>query len=81
LQFEEVDEALLEHIEGNTARYMNLIYKAIDSLLPQQQGNINDESNPLEVLMAQRRQLQAAHDPQPNQAADSTRFPPELTRR
>ncbi|KAI9007723.1 putative DNA replication licensing factor Mcm7 [Hyaloraphidium curvatum] len=79
--FDEVDDQLLEHIQENTARYLNLMQTAIDSLLPMNQGRITEESDPLEVLMAQRRQLQGMQEPNQNPIQRVVQFPPALTRR
>ncbi|KAJ1344193.1 hypothetical protein BSLG_001333 [Batrachochytrium salamandrivorans] len=47
---------LVHNIEENTKRYISLFYEVMDGLLPVSESAPTDDSNPLEVLIYQRRQ-------------------------
>ncbi|KAL2918722.1 DNA replication licensing factor MCM7 [Polyrhizophydium stewartii] len=82
-------EDMVERIEQNTKRYLNLFYDVVDELLPEPTTAPNDASDPLEVLIYQRRQRDATEDNQNMRmdgAADpaitpAPKFPAALTRR
>ncbi|RKO87054.1 MCM2/3/5 family-domain-containing protein [Blyttiomyces helicus] len=69
-------EPLMENIEKNTRRYVSLFCTAIDALLPENDTVPGEDSDPLEVIMFQRKQR--------NQSKEETGdpgFPPMLARR
>ncbi|KND00472.1 DNA replication licensing factor MCM7 [Spizellomyces punctatus DAOM BR117] len=73
--FEETEE-LAQNIEHNTKRYVTLFYEVIDTMLPENRTAPNDDSDPLEVILFQRRQHDAARE-----GTNAPLFPPMLTRR
>ncbi|KAJ8324371.1 DNA replication licensing factor MCM7 [Batrachochytrium dendrobatidis] len=77
---------LVHNIEQNTKRYITLFYEVMDSLLPASETAPTDDSNPLEVLIYQRRQRDAQQEDAMiaeggNSAIAVPMFPPALTRR
>ncbi|KAI8592590.1 MCM2/3/5 family-domain-containing protein [Geranomyces variabilis] len=73
--FDESEE-LVHNIELNTKRYVTLFYEAVDALLPETHTVPNDDSDPLEVILYQRRQHDAARE-----GTNAPMFPAMLTRR
>ncbi|KAI8816816.1 DNA replication licensing factor MCM7 [Fimicolochytrium jonesii] len=73
--FEESEE-LVRNIEQNTKRYVNLFYECVDALLPESTNQSTEESDPLDVILNQRRQHDAARE-----GTNASGFSPELTRR
>ncbi|KAI8908195.1 MCM2/3/5 family-domain-containing protein [Powellomyces hirtus] len=69
-------EQLVYNIELNTRRYVTLFYEAIDALLPENHVTPSDDSDPLEVILFQRRQHDAARE-----GTNAPLFPAMLTRR
>ncbi|KXS17754.1 MCM-domain-containing protein [Gonapodya prolifera JEL478] len=81
---DDIDESLIQHIQSNTKRYIDLFSRAIDRLLPENHGQITEESSPLEVIMYQRRRMQQAGQENQNPALPPNQppqYPPALTRR
>ncbi|KAJ3395525.1 Mcm2-7 hexameric complex component [Lobulomyces angularis] len=76
------DDSIVESIEKNTRRYHTLFCRIIDPLIPESRNVINDESSPVEVMIAVRKQLDLDRENsgQTNDA-DNQQFPPELTRK
>ncbi|TPX40487.1 hypothetical protein SeMB42_g05974 [Synchytrium endobioticum] len=66
---------VVPNIERNAYRYLKLFEQAIDKVLPVNQEAPNDNSDPLDVIMFQRRQRDAARD------VAEAGFPDDLTRR
>ncbi|KAI8927057.1 MCM2/3/5 family-domain-containing protein [Entophlyctis helioformis] len=86
-KFEESAE-LVSNIENNTRRYVSLFYEVADKLIPDSDAAPGNDSSPLEVLIYQRRQHDAARAQDIGDVAvDTSRtvsnamFPPALTRR
>ncbi|KAJ3022829.1 Mcm2-7 hexameric complex component [Thoreauomyces humboldtii] len=69
-------EELARKIELNTKRYVTLFYEVIDGLLPDTLSTPTEDSDPLEVIIWQRRQ----HDAE-REGTNAPTFPPMLTRR
>ncbi|KAJ3202648.1 Mcm2-7 hexameric complex component, partial [Dinochytrium kinnereticum] len=70
------DEIFVQNIECNTARYVTLFSDVVDELLPKNNARPGDDSDPLEVILFQRRERDARReDP------TSSHFPAILTRR
>lgn len=77
------------NIENNTKRYVSLFQEVIDSLLPVSDSVPTDDSDPLEVILYQRRQRDASSrqeslnnsNGETQQVAPENIFPPMLTRR
>ncbi|TPX30932.1 hypothetical protein SmJEL517_g05592 [Synchytrium microbalum] len=72
--FDQNDD-LATNIENNTYRYIHLFAQAIDSVLPINQTQPTDDTDPLEVIMYQRRQRDDGRE----NTADA--FPATMTRR
>ncbi|KAJ3186748.1 Mcm2-7 hexameric complex component [Gaertneriomyces sp. JEL0708] len=69
-------EKLAFDIENNTRRYVSLFYEVIDDLLPENNVAPSEDSDPIEVIIYQRRQQDAARE-----GTSAKPFPPDLTRR
>ncbi|KAI9096967.1 MCM2/3/5 family-domain-containing protein [Phlyctochytrium arcticum] len=72
----EDDGELAKNIKHNTKRYVTLFYEVIDSMLPDNRSVPDEDSDPLEVILFQRRQHDAALE-----GTSAPLFPPMLTRR
>ncbi|KAJ3050753.1 Mcm2-7 hexameric complex component [Rhizophlyctis rosea] len=69
-------EAFADRISRNTKRYQTLFYEVVDELLPANNAQPESDSDPLEVIMYQRRERDEGRELPLHQ-----RFPPMLTRR
>jgi DNA replication licensing factor MCM7 len=85
LQSEGINLHLVEHIERNTAHFLNVMANAVDKVIPAATRDINFKDDVLDIIMSQRTQrndvmsLAAENDNDPT--ATAAMFPPELTRR
>ncbi|KAM6479664.1 MCM2/3/5 family-domain-containing protein [Trichoderma sp. SZMC 28011] len=74
---------LVDSIEMNTKHYVEIMARAVDSVLPQPSEEVNFKDDVLDVLMARRqarnRELDDLAERDPTTAED--KFPAELTRR
>ncbi|KAJ3099027.1 Mcm2-7 hexameric complex component [Phlyctochytrium planicorne] len=76
ISFDPNDESFVHNIENNTARYVKLFSDVVDELLPNNNVEPGDDSDPLDVILYQRRQRdQMRADP------TTATFPAILTRR
>ncbi|KAJ3045352.1 Mcm2-7 hexameric complex component [Rhizophlyctis rosea] len=80
IDLEEVEqlegEEFADRISRNTKRYQTLFYEVIDAMLPANNSQPDDDSDPLEVIMFQRRERDEGRE-----LPEAQRFPPMLTRR
>ncbi|KJZ80586.1 DNA replication licensing factor mcm7 [Hirsutella minnesotensis 3608] len=74
---------LVDSIEANTKHYVDIVSKAVDSVMPPPSVEVSFKDDVLDVLMARRearnRELQEAAEQDPTVEQD--KFPAELTRR
>lgn len=75
--------SLVAAIERNAKHYLEVFSRAVDSCLPEASTEINFKSDPLDVLLEQRRQVTHFNEAmtQEGREADMDQFPPELMRR
>ncbi|KAJ5105572.1 hypothetical protein NUU61_002919 [Penicillium alfredii] len=79
------DLRLVESIEKNTKRYIDVVSQAVDSVMPKETKDITFKDDVLDVIMSQREKrnetMEMAMEADMDTAATPTMFPPELTRR
>jgi len=84
---QEVDEGLklVESIEENTKHYVEILSRAVDSLMPPPSNNVTFKDDVLDVLMANRsqrnRDLEQAAERMMDPTLLNEQFPAQLTRR
>jgi DNA replication licensing factor MCM7 len=54
---DDVDDVMINHTLTNTKSYITVFEKAIDAMMPEDYGSIREDSDPLDVLLYQRRQI------------------------
>ncbi|EED21682.1 DNA replication licensing factor Mcm7, putative [Talaromyces stipitatus ATCC 10500] len=82
---EDTDLKLVESIQSNTKRYVDVLSEAVDAVMPRETKEISFKDDVLDIIMSQRDRrnetvrmaAEAEMDASPPQAL----FPPELTRR
>ncbi|KAJ5787727.1 hypothetical protein N7457_002717 [Penicillium paradoxum] len=80
------DLKLVDSIEKNTKRYIDVISQAVDDVMPKETKDITFKDDVLDVIMAQRERrnetMETAMEADMEAAANAaSMFPPELTRR
>ncbi|RFU26169.1 hypothetical protein B7463_g10178, partial [Scytalidium lignicola] len=86
LEENEVPLDLVASIETNAKHYLDIMARAIDSVLPQPTKEISYKDDVLDILMSQRTELNALLERTANEGSDPSiftpnLFPAELTRR
>ncbi|GMK55623.1 hypothetical protein CspeluHIS016_0206790 [Cutaneotrichosporon spelunceum] len=74
------DHSLLHNILGNTRRYIQLFSDVLDKLLPEPDHELDTSDDVLDMVMAWRREHNAAAG-EDEADLDRSQFPPELMRR
>ncbi|KAJ5113205.1 DNA replication licensing factor MCM7 [Penicillium angulare] len=76
---------LVESIEKNTKRYIDIVSQAVDGVLPKETKDVTFKDDVLDVIMSQREKrnetMEMAAEADMDAAAAASMFPPELTRR
>ncbi|PGH30831.1 minichromosome maintenance protein 7 (cell division control protein 47) [[Emmonsia] crescens] len=81
------DSNILDNIEGNAKRYIDVFSNAVDEIMPKETKEVSFKDDVLDIIMSQRERrnetmtLAAEADPESEAGMPSSMFPPELTRR
>lgn len=75
--FGEDGKEFIQNIEGNTRRYVDLFSRAIEKLMPENDQAPTSESSPLDVIIYQRKQLEA----RVAEGSDSSSYPAIASRK
>ncbi|KAL4871934.1 hypothetical protein BDV12DRAFT_13692 [Aspergillus spectabilis] len=82
---EEVDLKLVQSVQKNTKRYIEVISQAVDAVMPKETKEITFKDDVLDVIMSQREKrneaMAMAAEADNDAAIVPSMFPPELTRR
>ncbi|EAW13889.1 DNA replication licensing factor MCM7 [Aspergillus clavatus NRRL 1] len=82
---EDTDLKLVESIQQNTKRYIDVFSQAVDAIMPTETREITFKDDVLDVIMSQREKrneaMAMAMEADAEAAATPAMFPPELTRR
>ncbi|KAF4167508.1 hypothetical protein CNMCM6936_004963 [Aspergillus lentulus] len=82
---EDTDLKLVESIQRNTKRYVDVFSDAVDAVMPKETKEITFKDDVLDVVMSQREKrneaMAMAAEADMDAAAAPSMFPPELTRR
>ncbi|KAJ5172585.1 DNA replication licensing factor MCM7 [Penicillium capsulatum] len=76
---------LVESIQKNTKRYIDVFSQAVDAVMPKETKDVTFKDDVLDVIMSQREKrnetMEMAAEADMDAAAAASMFPPELTRR
>ncbi|KAJ5569769.1 DNA replication licensing factor MCM7 [Penicillium hispanicum] len=76
---------LVESIQRNAKRYIDVFSQAVDAIMPKETKDVTFKDDVLDVIMSQREKrnetMEMAMEADMDAAATATMFPPELTRR
>lgn len=75
------DTSLLQNIQRNTRHYISLFCDVIDKIMPEPDHEMDHTSDVLDLIMQQRREMNAEIAANQGGAAETGMFPPELMRR
>ncbi|KAH8698309.1 putative DNA replication licensing factor Mcm7 [Talaromyces proteolyticus] len=79
------DLKLVESIQGNTKRYIDVFSNAVDAIMPKETKEISFKDDVLDIIMSQRDKrnetVQMATEAEMDSGPPQSMFPPELTRR
>ncbi|KAI9924999.1 hypothetical protein ASPWEDRAFT_118579 [Aspergillus wentii DTO 134E9] len=82
---EETDLKLVESVQKNTKRYIDVFSQAVDDVMPKETKEMTFKDDVLDVIMSQREKrnetMTMAMEADMDAAAAPSMFPPELTRR
>ncbi|KAJ5725599.1 DNA replication licensing factor MCM7 [Penicillium malachiteum] len=82
---EQQDMKLVESIQKNTKRYIDVFSQAVDAIMPKETKDVTFKDDVLDVIMSQRDKrnetMEMAAEADMDAAATASMFPPELTRR
>ncbi|KAL4927634.1 DNA replication licensing factor MCM7 [Aspergillus undulatus] len=82
---EEVDLKLAQSVQKNTKRYVEILSRAVDAVMPKETKEITFKDDVLDVIMSQREKrneaMAMAAEADMDTPLDNSIFPPELTRR
>ncbi|KAJ5571047.1 hypothetical protein N7535_004707 [Penicillium sp. DV-2018c] len=76
---------LVESIEKNTKRYIDVVSQAVDEVMPKETKDVTFKDDVLDVIMSQREKrnetMETAMEADMDAGSAASMFPPELTRR
>ncbi|PGH11475.1 hypothetical protein AJ79_04850 [Helicocarpus griseus UAMH5409] len=79
------DSNIVETIEGNAKRYIDVFSDAVDGIMPKETHEVSFKDDVLDIIMSQRERrnetMSMAAEADPEAAMAPSMFPPELTRR
>ncbi|KAL2872435.1 DNA replication licensing factor MCM7 [Aspergillus lucknowensis] len=82
---EEVDLKLVQSVERNTKRYIEVVSQAVDAIMPKESKEITFKDDVLEMILSQRQKrneaMAMAAEADLDASIAPSMFPPELTRR
>ncbi|KAJ5604775.1 hypothetical protein N7510_009929 [Penicillium lagena] len=82
---EQQDLKLVDSIQKNTKRYIDVLSQAVDEVMPKETKDVTFKDDVLDVIMSQREKrnetMEMAMEADMDAATTPTMFPPELTRR